>query len=252
MSDRDRPSSAPDALTILGVPVHVVDTATTLEQVARFMAEPRLHQIATVNPEFVMTAQNDAAFRDVLAAADLCLADGIGLVYASRYLGRPLPARVPGSELVYDLATLAAREGWSLFLLGAAPGVAEDAAAILQARNPGLYIAGTYAGSPALEENDAIVERINDSGAQLLFVAYGAPRQDMWIARNRAALTSVRVAMGVGGSLDFITGRAVRAPRWMQDAGLEWLHRLVKEPWRWRRMLALPRFAWRVLIDGRS
>ena len=92
------------------------------------------------------------------------------------------------------------------------------------------------------------MRRINDSGAALLFVAYGAPKQDEWIARNRTNLPAVRVAVGVGGSLDFVTGRSVRAPVWMQRLGLEWLHRLIKEPWRWRRMLALPRFAWRVVF----
>ncbi|MBX7253595.1 MAG: WecB/TagA/CpsF family glycosyltransferase, partial [Candidatus Promineofilum sp.] len=104
------------------------------------------------------------------------------------------------------------------------------------------------AGSPDPAEDDALVARVNASGAALLYVAYGAPRQDKWIARNRDALTSVRVAIGVGGSLDFVTGRAVRAPQWAQRLGLEWLHRLVKEPWRWRRMLALPRFGWRVMV----
>lgn len=244
-------TSDPPAISILGVPVHLVTADEALVQIARFMNEPRLHQIATVNPEFVMTAQTDEAFHAVLASADLCLADGIGLVYASRYLGRPLPERVPGSELVYSLADMAAQEGWSLYLLGAAPGVAEEAAGILQARYPKLAIAGTFAGSPDPAENEAIVAGINASGAQMVFVAYGAPKQDLWIARNRQALPSVRVAIGVGGSLDFITGRAVRAPRWVQDLGLEWLHRLYKEPWRWRRMLALPRFAWRVVSGGR-
>src|SRR5690606_38026899 len=157
---------------------------------------------------------------------------------------------VPGSELVYCLAEAAAQAGWRLFLLGAAPGVAEEAAAVLQARYPGLIIAGTYSGSPDPAENAAIVQRINDSRADILYVAYGAPRQDKWIARNRETLKTVRLAMGVGGALDFITGRAVRAPEWMQKLGLEWLHRLYREPWRWRRMLALPRFAWRVLMNG--
>lgn len=225
--------------------------ADTLDHISRFMDEPRLHQIATVNPEFVMTAQEDAEFRQILNEADLCLPDGVGLLYAARRWGASLPERVPGSELVYHLAERAAERGWPLFLLGAAPGVAEEAAAIFVARYPGLIIAGTYAGSPDPAENDALVRRINDSGAQLLYVAYGAPRQDKWIARNRAGLPTVRVAIGVGGSLDFVTGRAVRAPRWAQRLGLEWLHRLVKEPWRWRRMLALPRFAWRVALDKR-
>ena len=238
--------STPVPLSILGIPVHPVTMGETLALVDGYMAEPRLHQIATVNPEFVMAAQEDAEFRRVLEAADLCLPDGVGLLYAARRYGRRLPERVPGSELVYRLAERATARGWPLFLLGAAPGVAEAAAVVLQARYPGLPIAGTYAGSPDPAEDDALVRRVNESGAALLFVAYGAPKQDKWIARNRKALPAVRVAIGVGGSLDFVTGRAVRAPRWMQRLGLEWLHRLIREPWRWRRMMALPRFAWRV------
>jgi N-acetylglucosaminyldiphosphoundecaprenol N-acetyl-beta-D-mannosaminyltransferase len=240
--------NAPPAIDILGVPVHIVTRAETLEWVREAMAEPWLHQVATVNPEFVMAAQDDGAFRAVLRQADLCLADGIGVVYAARRQGRALPERIPGSELVYDLAALAAAEGWPIFLLGAAPGVAEEAAAVFVSRSPDLCIAGTYAGSPDPAENEAIVERINASGARLLYVAYGAPRQDKWIERNRATLTTVRVAIGVGGSLDFVTGRSVRAPKWVQDIGMEWLYRLTKEPWRWRRMLALPRFAARVMV----
>lgn len=214
------------------------------------MSEPGLHQIATVNPEFVMTAQKDSEFRQVLKESDLCLPDGIGLVLASRWLGRPLPERVPGSELVYHLAEMAAEERWRLFLLGAGPGVAEEAAAIFQAKYPALEVAGTHAGSPDPAENENIVALVNQSCADLLFVAYGAPKQDKWIARNRQTLSTVRVAVGVGGSLDFVSGRAARAPSWVQKLGLEWLHRLWKEPWRWRRMLALPRFAVRVLISG--
>jgi N-acetylglucosaminyldiphosphoundecaprenol N-acetyl-beta-D-mannosaminyltransferase len=249
--------TSPVVIDILGVPVHAVTMADTLALIEQYMAEPRLHQLATVNPEFVMAAQDDPDFRHVLRAADLCLPDGVGLLFAARRQGRPLPERVPGSELVYHLAGQAAERGWPLFLLGAAPGVgaeagvADEAARLLAGRYPGLVVAGTFAGSPAAEENDDIVRRINDSGAALLFVAYGAPKQDKWIARNRTNLPAVRVAVGVGGSLDFVTGRSVRAPAWMQRLGLEWLHRLIKEPWRWRRMLALPRFAWRVIF-GRS
>lgn len=240
--------NVPNSVPILGIPVHAVTMVETLTLVEQYLAEPRVHQIATVNPEFVMAAQSDAAFRRVLRAADLCLPDGIGLLYAARRLGQTLPERVPGSELVYRLAERAAERGWPLFLLGAAPGVAEEAARILGERYPTLRVVGTFAGSPAIDENDDIVRRINESGAALLFVAYGAPKQDKWIERNRLTLDTVRLAIGVGGSLDFITGRAVRAPQWAQDMGLEWLHRLYKEPWRWRRMLALPRFAWHILI----
>lgn len=239
-------TSTPAIVEIVGTPVHAITRQQTVGWVKQAMRSTRLHQIATTNPEFVMKAQQDAEFHRVLWQADLCIPDGIGLIWAARWLKRPLPERVPGSELVYLLAAAAAQEGWRLYLLGAAPGIAEEAAAIFQTRYPGLTIAGTYAGSPAPEENEAIVQRINQSQAGLLFVAYGAPRQDKWIARNREALSTVRVAIGVGGSLDFVTGKSIRAPRWVQNLGLEWLHRLYHEPWRWRRMLALPRFVWQV------
>jgi N-acetylglucosaminyldiphosphoundecaprenol N-acetyl-beta-D-mannosaminyltransferase len=132
------------------------------------------------------------------------------------------------------------------------PGVAEEAAGRLEELYPGLTIAGTYAGSPDPAENEEIVELINTSQAELLYVAYGAPGQDKWIARNRQQLPTVRVAMGIGGSLDFISGRAARAPSWLQRLGLEWLYRLFKEPRRWRRMLALPRFVFRIVREGSS
>jgi N-acetylglucosaminyldiphosphoundecaprenol N-acetyl-beta-D-mannosaminyltransferase len=236
---------------ILDVPVHQVTTEQALAEVLRFMSEPRLHQLATVNPEFVMAAQQDRLFRQVLDEADLCLPDGVGLIWASRRLGRPLPERIAGSDFVYHIARLASEHGWRLFLLGAGPGVAEESALVFQSRFPGIKIAGTYAGTPDPDENEGILERINAANSEVLYVAYGAPRQDKWIYRNRDNLPSVRLAIGVGGSLDFVTGRAARAPDWLQKIGLEWLHRLYKEPWRWRRMLALPRFAVKVLVSDR-
>jgi N-acetylglucosaminyldiphosphoundecaprenol N-acetyl-beta-D-mannosaminyltransferase len=214
-------------------------------------ADDGAHQVCTVSPEFVMIAQDDPDFMRVLHEADLCAADGIGLLFAARYLGHPLPERVTGSDGVPIIAERAAREGWSLYLLGAAPGIAERAAEVLTARHPALRIAGSYAGSPAPEEEDQIVERVNASGADILLVAYGAPRQDVWIARNRARL-HVHAALGVGGTFDFIAGAIPRAPRWMQKLALEWLFRLIIQPWRWRRMLRLPRFVWGVLRYGKN
>jgi len=242
----------PKSISILNTPVHIISMDETLQFVRQYLVGDRLHQIATTNPEFVMTAQKDEEFRLVLQQCDICIADGIGLLLASRWMGSPLTERIPGSELVYNLTELAAQESWRLFLLGAGPGVAEEAAAIFQSMYPKLRIAGTYAGSPNLAENDAIVERINHSRADMLFVAYGAPNQDKWIAHNRESLPTIKLALGVGGSLDFVTGQAQRAPRWIQDLGLEWLHRLILEPWRWRRMLALPRFALKVLLTRRT
>ena len=160
-----------------------------------------------------------------------------------------LPERVTGSDGVPLIAERAAAEGWRLFFLGAAPGVAAEAARRLIARHPALQIVGVESGSPAPGEEDALITQINASGADILFVAYGAPNQDKWIARNLARLRP-RVAMGVGGSLDFIAGVTQRAPPWMRRLGIEWLHRLLSQPWRWRRMTRLPRFAIAVIIRG--
>jgi N-acetylglucosaminyldiphosphoundecaprenol N-acetyl-beta-D-mannosaminyltransferase len=239
---------APPRMTLLGTRVDLVTPAHALNLMQRFATDGGVHHVITLNPEFIMTAQRDETFRAIIERADLVLPDGIGVIWASRLHGRPLGERVTGVDTVRALARFAAQRHLRPFLLGAAPGVAETAARILQAENPGLEIAGAYAGSPGVDEEDAIVSLIQAARPDLLFVAYGAPKQDLWIARNRERLR-VPVSMGVGGTFDFITGKAQRAPHWMQRAGIEWLHRLIQEPWRWRRMLALPRFALGVLAE---
>lgn len=235
-------------IDILGIPVDAVTQREALDWVARALQNGRPHQVATVNPEFVMRARRDPAFAAVLQRADLCLPDGAGLLWAARRTGRPLPTRVAGVDFVRALAAEGARHGWRFFFLGAAPGVAEAAADRLRAECPGLVVAGTYAGSPDAAQDAVTVPVVRQALADVLLVAYGAPAQDFWIARNLAP-TGARLGIGVGGAFDFITGRARRAPRWMQDLGLEWLHRLAHQPWRWRRMLALPQFVVRVLLE---
>ena len=188
-----------------------------------------------------MIARQDANFRYVVERADLAVPDGVGLLWAAKRRGTPLPERVTGSDGVPIIAERAAKEGWRVFLLGAGPGVAEKAAVVLKGRFPGLQIVGTYGGSPDPAEEATITEIVNASGADLLFVAFGAPEQDKWIARNAPRL-NVAMAMGVGGSLDFVAGVLPRAPGWMQRAGLEWLYRLYLQPWRIKRMTRLPRF----------
>ena len=236
-----------ERVEILGTKVDPTTYGEALARIQSFVQRGGVHQVVTVNPEFVMRARWDEPFHQVLNDADLALADGIGLVWAARLLGHCLPARVAGSDLVPHIAQHAAELGWRLYLLGAPHGVAERAAQVLKDRYPGLQVAGTYAGSAAPEMEEALVGRIRAAAPDVLFVAYGAPAQDMWIARNLSSL-GVPVAMGVGGAFDFIAGRAKRAPRWVQRLGLEWLHRLIHQPWRWRRMLALPRFAWALLL----
>jgi exopolysaccharide biosynthesis WecB/TagA/CpsF family protein len=237
-------------VNILGIPVDDVTFGELLDRIGGWVREdgpPR--QIATANPEFIMAAQRDVNFHNILRRAHLVLPDGVGLLWAARRLGTPLRERVTGSDGVPRIAERAAREGWRLFFLGAGESIAERAAKILATRHSGLQVVGAYAGSPAADEEDAIVERVRRSGADILFVAYGAPAQDKWIARNLPRL-GVSVAMGVGGALDFVAGVTRRAPIWMQRLGLEWLHRLLSEPWRWRRQTRLPRFVIAVLLSS--
>jgi N-acetylglucosaminyldiphosphoundecaprenol N-acetyl-beta-D-mannosaminyltransferase len=232
---------------VLGVRVDCVDMVGAVAAIER-MVERRgpTCLVATVNPEFVMRAQADEPFRRVLEGAELCLADGIGVVWAMRRAGCLVRERVTGSDLVPALACLCARRGWRPFLLGARPGVAAEAGLRLELANPGLSIAGTHPGSPRPEDDDESLRRIQAARPDLLLVAYGHPEQELWIARNRHRL-GVPVAIGVGGSLDFVAGRVRRAPRWLREAHLEWLWRLAMEPWRARRMAVLPWYALAVL-----
>jgi len=235
---------------VLGVPVDAITYAQWMKQIHEWVRNSQHpHHVCTVNPEFIMVAQDDPIFYNILQRADICVPDGVGLVWATRHLGHPVPERVTGSDGVPLIAQYAAKYGWKLFFLGAGAGVADKAADILRTQNPDLDIVGTYGGSPAGFEEEGIVKMINHSGADILFVAYGAPEQDKWIARNLPRL-DVKMAMGVGGSFDFIAGVVPRAPQWMQNAGLEWLYRLIKQPWRFKRMLRLPRFVLAVLRRG--
>lgn len=240
----------PPAIHILGVKVHAVTTAQTLALIETYIVGGQPHQLVTANPEFVVTAQEDESFRRIINRAALSLPDGIGLLKAARFLGLgPLPERVAGSDLVVRLAELSHRRGYRIYFLGAQEGVAAQAIARLREDYPGLQVAGYYAGSPALAENEAIVRRILPTRPDILLVAYGAPRQDKWIARNLDRL-QIPVCMGVGGSFDFLAGTVSRAPLWMQRLDLEWLHRLIKQPWRWRRIWrAVPYFMWLILRE---
>lgn len=250
--------SAPESVYVLGVRVDRVSQEQALDLMIGMIAERRAsedevpcRQVITVNPEFVMAAQRNADFRRAINAAALVVADGIGVVWATRYLKAPTPERITGVDTLVELARRCAATGYRIYLLGAAPGVAEEAAARLQRLAPGLQIAGTYAGSPAPAEEEEIIERVRAARADVLCVAYGAPAQDLWIYRNLSRLPAA-LAIGVGGAYDFISGRQQRAPRLMQRLGIEWLYRLYREPWRWRRMLALPRFAGEVIAKGRA
>lgn len=241
---------------MLGVVVDCVDMREAVAEIVRLAElgrageQPETRLVATVNPEFVMRARRDVVFRRVLAGAALRVPDGTGVVWALRRAGHRDAVRVAGVDLVPRLAEACARHRLSLYLLGAQPGVAAAAAARLQARVPGLRIVGAEPGSPLPEDDLDQARAIRDAAPDLLLVAYGAPKQELWIARNRHRLGGP-VAIGVGGTFDFLAGRARRAPAAWQRLHLEWGWRLVREPWRVRRMATLPQFAMLVLL-GRS
>jgi N-acetylglucosaminyldiphosphoundecaprenol N-acetyl-beta-D-mannosaminyltransferase len=234
---------------VLGVRVDCVDMAAALDRIEAMVDGGGHHLVATVNPEFVMRARQDLDFARVLDSADLCLPDGTGVVWAARRQGCPLPAPVTGVDLVPPLAAMCARRKFRLFLLGAGAGVAADLAARFRTEHADLEVAA-HAGSPDPSSDVETLDLIHSHGAQVLLVAYGAPRQELWIDRLREHL-GVSVAIGVGGTFDYLTGRVPRAPVWMRRSGLEWLHRLSVQPWRLRRMAVLPVFAVRVVRSAR-
>lgn len=242
-------ASRPRRVGVLGVGVDDVIPAEAVALLAHWIDEGRPRVVVTPNPEMVMLARRDTAFAHDLAAADLAVPDGVGLLWAARLLGTPLRARVPGSVLVPHLAAASARRGDRWFLLGAGPGVAAEAGQVLAALYPGLRIVGTFAGDAAPAGDVATRAAVQAAGGvDVLLVAYGAPRQEAWMARNRDL--GIPVMVGVGGVFNYLTGRSRLAPVWMRRVGLEWLYRLVTEPWRWRRQLALPHFAALALVEA--
>ena len=200
--------------------------------------------VVTANAEIIMMCQKYKKI--VCQNADLVLADGAGTVWAGRKLGHNVPERVAGCDLFVELAKLSAKKGYKVFFFGAAPGIAEAARDKLLLVAPGLKVAGCRNGYFTEAENEEIIAEINASGADMLFAALGAPKQENWLARFRSELKP-QVLMGVGGSFDVLAGKMDRAPLWMQKASLEWLFRLYKQPSRIGRMMVLPQFVIKVL-----
>lgn len=216
---------------LLGVPVDAVTMVEAVAAVRRYLDSQRQHHVATPNNEMLVASSQSRTFLVVLQSTSLNVPDSTGLLLAARLTGQHLPERVTGTDVLQRLCCELSAE-YPVFFLGAGEGVAERAAAALKARNPRLKVAGTYAGSPRDEDAADIVSRINASGAVLLFVAYGAPAQELWIAKHLSSLTGVRVAMGVGGAFDFVACVRKRAPALLRRVGLEWLWRLFLQPQR--------------------
>ena len=235
---------------ILGVGFDPITLPEAVELGAQLLRAPGFHYVVTPNPEIVLLAEQDEHFRSILYHADLVLADGVGIIHAANILGTPLPGRVTGVDFAAGLMQHMARseDKPRLFLLGAKPGVAEEAARRLQQTYPGLVICGTHDGY--FKEDGPVVDAIAQSKADALFVCLGAPKQEKWLTQYGEAC-GVHLAVGLGGVLDVFSGNVTRAPAAFQKAGLEWFYRLVREPSRIGRMAKLPGFLGKAMAEKR-
>ncbi len=235
------------SINVAGVDIDCVDFSDTLTQIRVWVDAHRsghtqqCRQISTINPEFIVDAHRDSAFADILAQVDLRVPDGIGVLWAANINGAALRERVTGSDGIERIGQAAALNGWRVFFLGAAPGVAAQTADQLRKRYPSLIVSGIHSGSPAPTDWPAIHEYLSATSPDILFVAYGHPSQDIWI-RNHVHELPAAVAIGVGGAFDFVAGITQRAPTWMQRWASNGCIACCREPWRWRRMMKLPVF----------
>lgn len=238
-----------NAFKILGVPVHPYTMDGVVKELDKRIEAQEQTFVVTANAEIIMSCQVDKAYYDIVSNAEIILPDGAGAVWAGRHLGNTVPERVAGFDLYLELMDLCAKKGYKAFFFGSAPGVADVAKEVCEKRYPGVQIVGCRNGYFKDSDVPGIVEEINKSGAQLLFAALGAPKQEKWLATFRNQLNPI-VLMGIGGSFDVLAGKMERAPKWMQDASLEWLFRLYKQPSRFMRMMALPKFVIEVFLHG--
>jgi N-acetylglucosaminyldiphosphoundecaprenol N-acetyl-beta-D-mannosaminyltransferase len=236
---------------ILGVLIDKTNINEVLEKIDDFLADGKKHYIVTPNPEMVAEAQKNSEFKNILNQADIAIPDGFGLLLASSWLRDRIKKRMTGVDLIWRLAENIEKTNYKLFLLGGKDGVAAEAAAKLKEKYPALKIVGAEEGMKDNEfyiTNPKLVEKINKAKPDILLVAFGHGKQEKWIYYNLHSLETVKVAIGVGGTLDYISGKAKRAPNILRRLGLEWCWRLGKEPWRWKRIItAIIIFPWLVL-----
>lgn len=233
---------------ILGVPVHPLTMSESVAVLEEKLQKKEQAFVVTANAEIIMMCQQDKEYNNIVSEqADLVLPDGAGAVWAGRYLGNEVPERVAGFDLYNQLLKLSADKGYKAYFFGGAPGVAEAAKNKAEELYPGVRIVGCRNGYFTETEEEAIIKEINDAAPDMLFVALGAPKQEKWLVKYRNQLKP-RVLMGIGGSFDVLAGKMERAPKWMQEASLEWAFRLYKQPSRFMRMLALPKFVLKVIF----
>jgi len=247
----DRMSPKPERVEVLGVGVDALDEKAAIHLIEQFIAEGSPKIVATADASAVVIAQKDRRFRDVLEKADLVTPDSVGIVWAMRRAGVGIENRVSGIDLVDAICKLSSLKGYRLYFLGAAPGIAERAADKMRLKYPGVNIVGTHDGYFHRDDEAALVRTVRELNVDVLFVAMGIPKQETFIAENLFALNA-KVAMGVGGSFDVLSGAVKRAPRWVQSLRLEWLWRLICNPRKWRKVATLPKFWWMVMRTRRQ
>lgn len=233
-------------IEVLNVKIDVVTMKEAVSRVEGFIAEKKPHLVVTPNAEMIMMANQDKDFAQIINGADLVVPDGAGVVWAARYNGDVMPERVAGYDLVQHVLVEAASKKYRIYMLGGAPGIVDRAKEAAEKRYPGVNIVGTRHGFFTKQEEPEIVAAITKSQPDILLVALGVPRQEKWLTEYMNQIKA-SVAIGVGGTFDVMAGAVRRAPLWMQNANLEWLYRLLSEPKRAIRMLALPRFVLRVV-----
>jgi N-acetylglucosaminyldiphosphoundecaprenol N-acetyl-beta-D-mannosaminyltransferase len=236
---------------ILGIRIDNVIFQEAMAKITAFLMVDEFHMIATVNPEFIVAAQKDEAFKEILNSTDLNVPDGVGLKYASWFFGEKIGGRITGVDLTWEICKLAAEKGYSIYFLGGAEGVAEKAISRIKLVHPKIKIAGfaspLVSAAGEAENNTEVINTINESQADILLVALGAPKQEKFLSSNRAILTS-KVGMGIGGTFDYIAGVVPYAPKWVRSVGLEWFYRLFTQPKRWKRIFtAVIIFPWLVV-----
>lgn len=230
-----------DSVTIVGLRVDRASVDEVLGRLGTYIMERAPRHIVTADASMAVIARRDPELSAIVAGADLVTPDGAGILWASRLLRTPIAHKVSGVDLVAHLCRLSAQQGYRLFFLGAAPGVADEAAQNLRQRYPGAQIVGTRDGYFSEAQEPDIVAQIKRAAPDVLLVAFGIPKQEKWITRHKAAL-GVPVSLGIGGSFDVYSGRVKRAPEFMQKHGFEWLHRLASNPKKIGKVMTLPRF----------
>lgn len=236
---------------VLGVNIDNITMSEGCEIIFDFLHSKSKKTIFTPNSEILYEAYRDLNFTDILNSGDLVLPDGIGVVIASKFYGTMIKERVAGFDLMNELIKIAYREKKNIYLLGAKPGIAQIAKDKLEKHFKGIGIVGYHDGYFDEIEESMIIEDINKKNTDIVLVALGAPKQEKWISINKKKL-DVSILMGVGGSFDVLSGEVKRAPEFYQRAGLEWFYRLMKEPWRIKRMMRLPKFLFLSLYDAIS